>query len=162
MCTLVSRELMAKHKFILNLHELGKPCRSVKGTQFRGIIMVLGLNESEVIDPIYLPFKPAELRPHLLVDTEGQLKHYKDSAKRYREFCMNSENRKRIPISKARFPCQIEKDERFWTATTLKHLYDSPDRTEAFSKILTQEFGPLPPISGFKDWKACLDGPLSS
>jgi hypothetical protein len=122
--------------------------------------MVVESTDSEVIDPIYLPFKPAELRPHLLIDTEGQLKYYQDSAKPYHEFCRNNEVRKGIPISRARFPCQIEKDERFWTATALKYLFDSPNRTEAFSKILAQEFGSRPPIPGFDHWTDCLDGPL--
>ncbi len=116
--------------------------------------------ESEVIDPIYLPFTPAELKAHLLLDVEGHIRYFQDSAKRYRDFCRNNVDRKGIPISKAQLPCQIEKDERFWTATTLKSLFDSPNRTDALLEILEHEFGSHPPIAGFRSWVDCLSGPL--
>ena len=117
--------------------------------------------DSDVIDPVYMPFKPSELYPHFLVDAERQIEYYESSASRYHNFLANNRNRKGIPISKARHPCQIEKDEKFWTATTLKKLLDSPDSTESLVKIMIQEFGSNPPIPGFDDWTACFDGPLS-
>lgn len=116
--------------------------------------------ELEPIDPIYLPFSPADLRPHLLVDTEGHLKYFQDSAERYHHFCNSNEDQNGIPIGKAQLPCQIQKDERFWTVAALKALYDAPNRTEAFASILTQEFGPIPPVGRFDNWTECLNGPL--
>jgi hypothetical protein len=117
-------------------------------------------NPSPVIDKTYLPFTADELHSHFLVDAEGQIAYFQKSAQRYHEFLTTWPDRNGIPISKARNPCQIEKDERFWTATTLKRLVDSAAGRQTFTKILSRTFGDQPPFQDFADWRSCLDGRL--
>jgi hypothetical protein len=69
------------------------------------------MSSSSVIDPIYLPFTPDELREHFLVNKDKQVEIYQKSAQTYREFLDRNSTRKGIPITKAKGPCQIERDE---------------------------------------------------
>src|SRR5438128_9761741 len=83
------------------------------------------MRNTEVIHPIYLPFTEEQLAPHFLTDVEGQLEYYRKSARRYRDFAAKWPDPAGIAIADSRAPCQIQKDERFWTATALKHLIES-------------------------------------
>src|SRR5262245_41393850 len=112
---------------------------------------------SEVIDPIYLPFTRDELRAHFLVDADGQIGYYERSARDYRDFVAKHPVRDGIPISESRRPCQIEKDERFWTATAMKRLIAAPSGLEA---ALKSAFGECPPLPDLDDWSKCLTGRL--
>src|SRR5437773_2462404 len=89
---------------------------------------------SQIIDPIYLPFTADELTPHFLVDASHQIAYYERSARDYRDFVANNPERNGIPISESRRPCQIEKDERFWTATAMKRLVAAPTGLESALK----------------------------
>jgi hypothetical protein len=111
----------------------------------------------DVIEPTYLPFSAEELRPHFLVDAEGQVAYFERSAKLYRDFIGNRPERRGVSIGDSRGPCQIEKDERFWTTTTMKRLVASPSGLEA---LLRQTFGDHPPVTGFDHWSECLMGRL--
>lgn len=51
-------------------------------------------------------------------------------------------------------------DERFWVATSLKHLYDSPTRVGDLSRLLSNAYGRTPPVEGLKTWQECLSGDL--
>src|SRR5688500_9384617 len=112
---------------------------------------------NDVIDSTYLPFTSEQLRPHFLVDADGQVAYFERSAQAYHNFIVARPDRKGIPISDARGPCQIEKDERFWTATTMKKLVENP---KALGAVLRRTFGDEPPMSAFKSWDECLEGRL--
>jgi hypothetical protein len=117
--------------------------------------------EGSLIDQIYLPFLPDALRRHFLEDFEGHLKYYQNSAKRYFEF--NEKNNGKtagIPISRAKTHRQIEKDERFWTVTATKNIFDDPTCNQVLSRLLESTYGPNPPFQTFSNWGECLKGPL--
>lgn len=115
-------------------------------------------DRSEIIDPIYLPFAKADLHRHFLVDADRQVRYFEESADRYHKFLAAHPKRNGVPLREARGPCQIEKDERFWTAATLKHLVDSPRSVEVLCKLLSNAFGERPPLVGLPDWPSCLAG----
>jgi hypothetical protein len=113
-----------------------------------------------VIDKIYLPFSVDELKPHFTGDADKQIKYYKDSADRYHEFVNDDQKKNVIQITKVRFPRQIEKDERFWTITATKNVFDDQSRTNMLKQLLVKTFGIIPPISSLSTWEECLDGDL--
>lgn len=117
-----------------------------------------------MIDDNYLRFTRAQMRPHFLVDAERQIDYFEQSAKRYRDFLTekpDKADRAGIPITKVRLLRQIEKDERFWTAASLKYVFDHPKRNYALESILTSTFGCKPPVEGIGTWRECLAGELS-
>ena len=114
-----------------------------------------------MIDNMYMRFTRDQMRQHFLVDAESQIDYFERSAKRYRDFLAENPDMAGIPISKARLPRQIEKDERFWTTASLKHLFDHPKCTSVLESILTSAFGDKPPVEGLGTWYECLTGELS-
>ena len=114
----------------------------------------------KVIEPTYLPYSEEDLRPHFLIDVDGHLAYYRRSAERYRRFMVENSQLAGIPLSKGRVPRQIEKDERFWTVTTLKHIIDSPKRTSALIDLLSKAYGERPPIDDLGTWEKCVSGEL--
>lgn len=115
---------------------------------------------SDVIDHLYLPFSVQQLRQHFLSDPDGHILPFLKSAERYHEFLNNHPDRTRLPLDQSRYPCQIEKDERFWTATTLMTFYHSARRQANFAELLSRRFGAIPPIGEIKSWADCLTGTL--
>jgi len=117
-----------------------------------------------VIDPTYLPFPAETLRQHFLVSAgdaaDRHLRHYLESAERYHQFCQEHPDRRGLPVSLARRPCQIEKDERFWVAASLMSYFHDKKRNEYLAKLLQHVFGTEPPVEGVATWEACLDGTL--
>lgn len=113
-----------------------------------------------VIDETYLPFTDEELRCHFTGDVEGQIAYYKKRAARYHKFLAEHPDKAGIPITKARSPRQIEKDERFWTLTSLKRMFDDPSRDSHLVTLLTDTFGGDPPVMGLSSWEECLAGDL--
>ena len=65
-----------------------------------------------------------------------------------------------IPLKAAMIPRQIEKDERFWTVTATKRIFDHQSRTNMLKQLLVKAFGPTPPIANLDTWEKCLDGDL--
>ena len=59
-----------------------------------------------------------------------------------------------------RWPCQIEKDERFWIASSMMTIFYSSNRTEELVTLFTRAYDDSPPIEGLRDWKECLSGEL--
>ncbi len=112
----------------------------------------------DVIDPTYLPFTAEQLRAHFLVDRDSHIAYFQRSAQAYRDFIRNRLNRQGIPIKHARGPCQIEKDERFWTATAMKRLVQNP---AALQFVLSDTFGQEPPLPAFRTWAQCVEGRLA-
>jgi len=113
-----------------------------------------------IIDQKYLPFAPEELYRHFLGNEEKQVDYYIKSAETYHAFLAAHPELKGIPVSRSRRPRQIEKDERFWTASTLKSVFDHPDSQRIWERLLTKVFGPTPPIHGVNSWTDCLQGDL--
>jgi len=114
----------------------------------------------DVIDETYLPFTSDELRPHFIANVDRQLDYYRKSANRYHEFMDDHPETAGIPLSQARTPRQIEKDERFWTITTTKHVFDDPLRDSILTQLLVKAYGSIPPIPGLSSWAECLGGNL--
>ena len=113
-----------------------------------------------MINEVYLPFTEEELRPHFTADVEGQISYYRKSAERYHEFLAKHPETAGISLTKARLPRQIEKDERFWTITALKLVFDDPQRYSLLTSLLIDTFGEIPPLSGSNSWQDCLTGDL--
>lgn len=114
----------------------------------------------DLIDRTYLPFTREQLRSHFTMDVDGQIHYYLESARRYHNFMDSQTKTAGIPLTKARYPRQIEKDERFWTVTALKQIYDDPARDSLFTKLLSVTYGDTPPLPNMKSWKECLNGDL--
>lgn len=114
-----------------------------------------------MIHETYLPYSRNELRQHFVADAESNIDYFVKSAARYNEFLSQHQTTVGIPISKARGPRQIEKDERFWTAATLKHVFDHPGRNAQLALLLSNCFGDVPPLNNFAKWSDCLDGELA-
>ena len=114
----------------------------------------------KVIDKTYLPFSSDELRPHFTTDVEGQLNYYQKSARRYHDFLEKNPKTSGISLSDSKLPRQIEKDERFWTITATKSVFDATNKEQILNQLLTKTYGPTPPISGISSWEECLDGEL--
>jgi len=109
-------------------------------------------NGTSVIHPVYLPFTRQQLVPHFSDDKH--LDYFATSAIRYAEFVARLGAKfDGMPITKeVRLARQIEKDERFWTACTLKVVFDAG----RFADILRIAFGDTPPITGFPSWEQCV------
>jgi hypothetical protein len=120
----------------------------------------------DVLDPIYLPFSSSTLAKHfapvgISVNTaEDYLRYYQESAERYRAFLLADSAQKPLPLTALRTPCQIEKDERFWTAACWLRIFYASNPGETLKRLMTDCFGPQPPVSGFQTWEECLDGDL--
>ncbi|MFH1690466.1 MAG: hypothetical protein ABIE42_09545 [Candidatus Eisenbacteria bacterium] len=115
---------------------------------------------AHVVDETYLPFTDDELRPHFIADVEGQIAYYRKSADRYHEFLSEHPDTSGIPLTRARAPRQIETDERFWTITALKRLFDDSSRDSLLTALLKETFGDAPPVPGLGSWRECLSGDL--
>ncbi len=114
----------------------------------------------KVIDDIYLPFTAKELHTHFVSQPEEHLKYYQKSAQRYQEFLAKHPKTAGVPLTEVKIPRQIEKDERFWTVTALKSVFDSPSRIKLLSQLLNSAYGAQPPLEGINSWQDCLEGDL--
>src|SRR5262249_4490807 len=61
-----------------------------------------------------------------------------------------------VPLSKLKIPCQIEKDERFWTAACWLCIFHGSDRIARLEALLSRAFGKVPPLPDFGSWSECL------
>ncbi|MGE0607907.1 MAG: hypothetical protein AB7O62_12505 [Pirellulales bacterium] len=109
-------------------------------------------DSTPVIHPVYLPFTRQQLALHFSDDKH--LDYFATSAIRYAEFVARLGAKfEGMPITnEVRLARQIEKDERFWTACTLKMVFDAG----RFADILRIAFGDVPPITGFASWDQCV------
>ncbi len=115
---------------------------------------------SEIIDPIYMPFSPEELAPHFVQQADKHVGYFVKAARRYQNFMDGAGDTRGIPMSRAEGARRIEGDRRFWAATSLKHLYDSPARVPGLARLLSEAFGTSPPVHGLYSWEECLSGDL--
>jgi hypothetical protein len=121
-----------------------------------------------VIHEVYLPFTQEQLLQHFTKTGKGDeanagplqhLQYYLRSVDNYANSA-DSEARKGKSIKELKRPCQIEKDEKFWTASCLMGIYHSPDRSKQLSMLLQKAYGPTPPISGISSWDDGVSGNL--
>src|SRR5215470_7523172 len=107
----------------------------------------------DILDPIYLPFSAATLARHfapvgLSVNTaEDYLHYYQESAARFRAFALSEAGQKPLPLASLRTPCQIEKDERFWTAACWLRIFYASNRAKILTRLMTDCFGSQPPAA---------------
>jgi hypothetical protein len=118
--------------------------------------------------PIYLPFTEAQLRSHFAeVRKNGNcsdssakhIRYYKNSLANYVN-CPQGKERKGTTLSHIRKPCQVEKDEKFWTVSCLMTVFHSNNRIKEFAQLFKNAYGDKPPIAGIKNWHDCLNGEL--
>ncbi|MBW1728698.1 MAG: hypothetical protein JRJ11_18050 [Deltaproteobacteria bacterium] len=117
----------------------------------------------------YLPFSEDQLRSHFahvkkngrcIGTADKHIKHYKRSIENYNEYTERTPNRNKKPISELKKPFQIEKDEKFWTASCLMTVFHGKKRVEQFVALFKKAYGPLPPIPGIESWEECFEGDL--
>ena len=118
---------------------------------------------------IYLPFNEDELKSHfaeVMISKEPsdtsdrQIEYYRKSVRNYEEYVAQNPHRKGKPISEMRTPCQMEKDERFWTASCLMTVFQSKNRVRELTHLFKKGYGDIPPINGVDTWEDCLEGEL--
>jgi hypothetical protein len=111
----------------------------------------------------YLPFSKEELLLHFAPvgkecePNENQLNYYIRSIENYEEYKKKNNNILGKPLWEIKGPCQIQKDERFWTVNTLMNIYYSPDRVNELCILFEKAFGRKVPISiETNSWEECL------
>ena len=99
----------------------------------------------EIMHPIYLPFTEDQFKKHCAkVKINGKIKDTYDGHLKY--FNKSLDNYKNRPFNESaslkdlRYPCQIEKDERFWTAACLMTIFHSKNRTKELHKLLSKAY----------------------
>lgn len=120
-----------------------------------------------VIHPIYLPFTEGQLLSHFLSAKEGSpsenpkyLDYYRESIRRYIGYCRENPDRRGKSFSGLKLPCQVEKDERFWVASSMMTMFYSSNRTEELIALFRRAYGDSPPIEGIGSWTECFSGDL--
>lgn len=114
-----------------------------------------------MLHPIYLPFSEEQLRNHFVEinNTENNIdKHinkFKKSIANYSLFETNP-----LQINDIRLARQIEKDETFWTASSLMTIFYSENRDREITELLKLTFGEVPPLKNFNTWNECINGDL--
>jgi hypothetical protein len=116
---------------------------------------------------IYLPFSEQVMRGHFAPVKVGQetlstadkhLNYYRKSLENHIEFC--AEKKERTSLKDGRKPCQVEKDEKFWTAACLMTVFHSVNAVAEWTRLLRRAFGDAPPVEGLDSWETCLRGEL--
>ena len=109
----------------------------------------------------YLPFPEDTFREHFvqsqkdLLNIEKHISKFKKSIENYGRYEANKEL-----IEDIRKIRQIEKDETFWTASSLMTIFHSPNRDVELQELLTLAYGEVPPLAKFSSWDDCLKGQL--
>ncbi|MBN2437718.1 MAG: hypothetical protein JXL20_03870 [Deltaproteobacteria bacterium] len=118
---------------------------------------------------IYLPFSEETFRRHFAQTYSGKvpqdnsvkhLEYYRRSIERYRRYISESGVENSSSLSEVKLPCQIEKDERFWTAACWMSIYYSKSRREDLTRLFQRAFGDIPPLGNKTTWEECLTGDL--
>lgn len=115
----------------------------------------------------YLPFTEETVKKHLYggktkskikESQETQLKKIRGSISSFEKYKNKIKSLECKTLTELRSPCQIQKDERFWTMNTLLHIFYSPNRTnkliQLFKKGYRQDI--LKSI-GLKSWEECFE-----
>lgn len=112
----------------------------------------------------YLPFAEKVIKKHLYGgdgrnknSIENQLIYYKDSIKRFKDYQWGKESIKGKPLKETSFPCQIQKDERFWTMNTLLSIFYSQNRTKEFVRLFKKGYSQnVPKLLDLNSWDDCF------
>ncbi|MFW9809570.1 MAG: hypothetical protein ACFFE6_09340 [Candidatus Thorarchaeota archaeon] len=123
---------------------------------------------NNVLESTYLPFTESQLLRHFAkiksrgkcISNEKHLSYYKDSIQRHLEFLADNPDKRGMSLSKMQKPCQIEKDERFWTASCMMTMFYDERRLQMLQKLFIEAFGETPPLTGLDSWRECLTGDL--
>lgn len=121
----------------------------------------------ELIHPDYFPFTEKQLMSHFAevrkngkcIKNVRHLDYYKKSVQRYSEYLKDNLDRKAKAIKEMKFPCQIEKDERFWISKSLMTIFHNANRLKNLVHIFRIVFGDHPPID-IDFWEECFDEDL--
>src|SRR6516162_10732663 len=121
-----------------------------------------------MIDPTYLPFPIDQFKNHFApvgnktgeVVAQNHVVSYLESAQRYRAFLATNPDRRGLACKFMQRPCQIEKDENFWTAACLMTYFYAPDRAAKLCELLQSAFPDGPQFPELGSWQGCLDGEL--
>jgi len=112
----------------------------------------------------YLPFSKEELLLHFAPvgkecgPNENQLNYYIRSIENYEEYKKKNNNILGKPLWEIKGPCQIQKDERFWTVNTLMNIYHNSNRVNELCKLFEKAFGKKIPSSiGVNNWEDCFN-----
>ena len=120
-----------------------------------------------MMHPIYMPFTEEQLESHFARVKKGReclpaakkhLDYYKKSLSGYRNCPERKELRKSLEEIKR--PCQVEKDEKFWTAACLMTVFHSKTQAAELIKLFRKAYGDVPPLSEFGSWEECVKGEL--
>jgi hypothetical protein len=121
-----------------------------------------------VMEETWMPFTEKQLDDHFIEHGSkgpdgltGHLKGFRKSINKYQDDFLNNPKKYDQPVGDLVGPCQIEKDEEFWTASTLMNLYYSSTRVEDLTKAFKIAFNSdTPPSKYFKTWEECFTGDL--
>jgi hypothetical protein len=120
-----------------------------------------------MMHPFYLPFTEQQVESHFAEVKKGRepvssakkhLDYFKASLKNYKN-CPEGRGQKR-PLSETKKPCQVEKDEKFWTAACLMTVFHSKTQTDELIKLFRKAYGDVPPLAEFGSWEECVNGEL--
>jgi hypothetical protein len=120
-------------------------------------------NSEKLLNEKYLPFTKEDFLKHFANvkgdkcsnSKEKHLKYYTSSIDNYNKYLESEPKEKRL--DKLRKPRQIEKDERFWTASSLMTLFYSADMVKEFTNLFSKAYGDKPPIN-INSWEDCFSG----
>ena len=120
-----------------------------------------------MMHPIYLPFTEKQVKSHFAEVKKGRecvssakkhLYYFKANIKNYRT-CPEGRGQER-PLSETKKPCQVEKDEKFWTAACLMTTFHSKTRSDEIIKLFRKAYGDVPPIAKLGSWEECVKDEL--
>lgn len=128
---------------------------------------------TDLLHPVYLPCTAEQLKKHFITvlgrhaPTAGtdagdrHLRYYRASIGHWNEYRKAINAGEKPTPAQVRLGRQMEKDERFWTATALMTLYYADEGTEragAFGGLLGR--AGLRPPPGYGRWADVLTGPM--
>jgi len=110
----------------------------------------------------YLPFTEEDLKEHfrysendITENLKKRIAKFEKSIKNYSEYIPDDTDKKKWKIIR-----QIEKDETFWTASSLMTIFRSDNSKEELKNVLIHAFGEKPPLDDFSNWEDCLKDEL--
>lgn len=114
-----------------------------------------------MLHKIYLPFSEDMLKQHF-VQSDKDLDNIDKHIDKYKKSIENYElYETKKPFDKElRLIRQIEKDETFWTASSLMTMFHSPNRNSELQRLFKLAFGEKPPLDNISNWEDCLNGEL--
>lgn len=128
-----------------------------------------------VLHDVFMPFTEARLARHFPEPAAEHVRYYVESLRNYRKFESQHPDRRGVPLTEARRPAQVEKDERFWIAAALMTAQDQGGLAALMDECMTAPDGGswtavlgdhptlcfearLPSPGGYRAWlRGCVD-----